>query len=78
MVRPEDISARPKPAGPEAVELRATLEDKVFVGPPGAVLVTTRRTGDHRRARLRAEVERLAPGRGDDWWPAAAARLLRR
>jgi len=80
MIRPEDISLGPKPPGPEVVEVSATVVDKVFAGPRWRVFL---RLPDGQEMTAEPghgpEVENLAPGQqATIWWPAAAARILRR
>jgi spermidine/putrescine transport system ATP-binding protein len=80
MIRPEDIAVGEKPVGSDAIELRATVVDKVFAGPSWRVFLMLP-DGQELTAEPghRAEVEQLTPGQqASIWWPAEAARILTR
>jgi spermidine/putrescine transport system ATP-binding protein len=80
MIRPEDIAIGAKPPGADAIELRATVVDKVFAGPSWRVFLTLP-DGQELTAEPGhgPEIDALAAGRQTAiWWPADAARILTR
>ena len=80
MIRPEDVALGAKPAGSDAVELHATVVDKVFAGPRWRVFLTLA-DGQELTAEPShgPEAEQLQPGQQAlIWWRADAARILTR